>query len=77
LVDPPSIEPDASRSHIEEPCDTIERRGLPASGWAEERNEFAFADRQGDLVERGDGAEPTPEAIQAQLMEIRGVNGHI
>ena len=58
-----AVEQDFAVGRIVEAGDQPQQRRLSATGRAEQREEFVFADRDGDIVERPDRSWPVPRKI--------------
>src|SRR5262249_23062151 len=59
-----TVHRDGALAGLEEAGDHPERRGLPAAGRAEERDELAVRKRQAEGVDGGDAAEPAAHPVE-------------
>ena len=78
-VDPGVVEHDRPAGKRQQAGDAVERGGLAAAGWAEERDELAALDRHrqlGQRVERGaaGAGEATSHRVELEFVEI-GIHG--
>ncbi len=59
-----AFEPDRAVRWIEEACDHLQGRGLATPGWAEEGDEFAFADGEAEFVDGHVGTKVLADAVK-------------
>ncbi len=68
-----AVEQDATGIRPLEPGDQTQQRGLAAARGAEQREEFAVVNVEGELVERDEVAEPLGDAFDAQQRTRRAL----
>ena len=64
------VQPDRAAGHLQQAGDAVQRGGFAAAGRAEQGDELAPLDRQGDVAQRVHLAEVAADLVEPQLAEV-------
>jgi len=73
--DVPIADEDASRRRLLEACDHAKRRGLAATRWSEQRDEFARPHLEGDVTHGNDRTLHAMLELRGHVLETYGERG--